>query len=98
MGQAPIARLVPKLGSDAEVALYRALETHRLRSGARPEPSKAAASDIVGTALSADVFVAGKQVVRDGRVCSAGPRSADNGVLWPSLASDFTQVMTQLWT
>lgn len=59
MGQAPIARLVPKLGSDAEVALYRALESHRLRSGARPEPSKAAASEIVGTALSADVFVAG---------------------------------------
>jgi hypothetical protein len=59
MGQAPIARLVPKLGSDAEVALYRALESHRLRSGARPEPSKAAASEIVGTALSPDVFVAG---------------------------------------
>jgi hypothetical protein len=59
MGQAPIARLVPKLGSDAEVALYRVLECHRLRSGARPEPSKAAASEIVGTALSPDVFVAG---------------------------------------
>lgn len=59
MGQAPIARLVPKLGSDAEVALYRALEHHRMRSGARPEPSKAAASDIVGVALSPDVFVAG---------------------------------------
>jgi hypothetical protein len=59
MGQAPIARLVPKLGSDAEVVLYRALETHRLRSGARPEPSKAAASEIVGTALNTDVFVAG---------------------------------------
>jgi hypothetical protein len=59
MGQAPIARLVPKLGSVAEVALYRTLEPHRFRSGARPEPSKAAATDIVGTALSADVFVAG---------------------------------------
>lgn len=59
MGQAPISRLVPKLGSDAEVALYRALENHRLRSGARPEPSKAAASEIVGTALSPEVFVAG---------------------------------------
>ncbi len=59
MGQVPIARLVPKLGSEAEVALYRALESHRLRSGARPEPSKATASEIVGTALSPDVFVAG---------------------------------------
>lgn len=59
MGQAPIARLVPKLGSNAEAALYHALEPYRLRSGARPEPSKAAASEIVGTAISSDVFVAG---------------------------------------
>lgn len=58
MGQAPIARLVPKLGSEAEVSLYRALEPYRLRSGARPEPDKAAASEIVGNAISADVFVA----------------------------------------
>ncbi|WP_204327612.1 hypothetical protein, partial [Stenotrophomonas maltophilia] len=35
------------------------LEPYRLRSGARPEPSKAAASEIVGTAISSDVFVAG---------------------------------------
>lgn len=59
MGQAPFARLIPKLGSEAEVALYRALDPYRLQSGARPEPTKAAASDIVGTALSPSVFVAG---------------------------------------
>lgn len=59
IGQASIARLVPKLGSGAEFALYRALEPYRLRSGARPEPTKATASEIVGTTLSADVFVAG---------------------------------------
>lgn len=58
IGQASIARLVPKLGSSAEFALYRALEPYRLRSGARPEPTKAVASEIVGKALSADVFVA----------------------------------------
>jgi hypothetical protein len=59
MGQASTARLIPKLGSREEVDLYRSLEPYRLRSGARPEPSKAAASEIVGNAMSADVFVAG---------------------------------------
>jgi hypothetical protein len=59
MGQTNIGRLVPKLGSEAEVRLYAALEDFRLRSGMRPEPVKAAAQDIVGTKLTADVFVAG---------------------------------------
>lgn len=59
MGQAGIGRLVPKLGSEVEVQLYEALEKFRLRSGMRPEPTKAAAQDIVGTKLTADVFVAG---------------------------------------
>lgn len=54
-----VGRLVPKLGSDDEVALYRTLERHRLRSGSRPDPVKASATEIVGNALSADVFVAG---------------------------------------
>ena len=39
--------------------LYAALERFRLRSGMRPEPVKAAAQNIVGTRLTADVFVAG---------------------------------------
>lgn len=59
MGQANIGQLVPKLGSQAEVQLYAALDRFRLRSGLRPEPAKAAAQDIVGTRLTADVFVAG---------------------------------------
>jgi hypothetical protein len=59
VGQVNIGRLIPKLGSPPEVALYGLLEAFRLRSGVRPEPTKAAADEIVGTALSADVFVAG---------------------------------------
>lgn len=59
MGQANVGRLVPKLGSQAEVAVYNALEAFRLRSGMRPELAKATARDIVGTVLNADVFVAG---------------------------------------
>lgn len=59
MGQANIGRLVPKLGSEQEAALYQAFDAFRLRSGMRPEPSSAAAQDIVGTKLTADVFVAG---------------------------------------
>ncbi|MBY5834749.1 N-6 DNA methylase [Rhizobium leguminosarum] len=54
-----IGRLVPKLGSDGEVALYQILQSHRLRVGVRPEPTKASASEIVGSALAPDVFVAG---------------------------------------
>lgn len=59
MGQANIGRVVPKLGSQAEVQLYAALDRFRLRSGMRPEPVKAAAQDIVGTQLTPDVFVSG---------------------------------------
>ena len=59
MGQVNISRLVPKLGSGAEAELYKALDAFRLRSGMRPEPTKAAAQDIVGTKLTSDVFVAG---------------------------------------
>lgn len=59
IGRANIGRLIPKLGSTFEVDLYTALEPFRLRAGMRPEPTKAAAEEIVGSALSADVFVAG---------------------------------------
>lgn len=59
IGQANIGPLIPKLGAQAEVALYQALDRFRLRSGMRPEPVKASAQDIVGTQLTADVFVAG---------------------------------------
>lgn len=59
IGRANISRLVPKLGDEQQVILYEALEPFRMRYGARPEPTKAAAEDIVGTALSTDVFVAG---------------------------------------
>jgi hypothetical protein len=51
--------LVPKLGSPAEGQLYAALESHRIRTGLRPEPVKAVASEIIGAELSRDVFVAG---------------------------------------
>lgn len=54
-----IGRLVPKLGSEDEVALYRTLQALRLPVGARPEPTKASAAEIVGSALAPDVFVAG---------------------------------------
>lgn len=54
-----IGRLVPKLGSEEEVALYRSLQPYRLRTGARPEPVKAIATEIVGGVLAPDVFVAG---------------------------------------
>lgn len=59
IGRANIGRIVPKLGSVLEVELYRALDPFRLRAGLRPDPTKAAAEEIVGTALSTDVFVAG---------------------------------------
>lgn len=59
IGPANIGRIVPKLGSILEVELYRALDPFRLRAGLRPDPTKAAAEEIVGTALSSDVFVAG---------------------------------------
>jgi hypothetical protein len=59
LGQVGIGRLVPKLSSSSQVDIYKSLEIFRLRSGVRPEPSKAAADDIVGNKLSADVFVAG---------------------------------------
>jgi hypothetical protein len=59
IGRANIGRLIPKLGSTFEVDLYAALESFRLRAGMRPEPTKAAAEEIVGSALSTDVFVAG---------------------------------------
>lgn len=59
MGQANIGHLVPKLGAQAEGALYQTLHRFRLRAGMRPELVKAAAQDIVGTKLTADVFVAG---------------------------------------
>ncbi|MFN3817360.1 N-6 DNA methylase [Blastomonas sp.] len=59
MGQANIGQFVPKLGSQEEVELYAALEQFSMRSGMRPEPVKATAQDIVGTALNGDVFVAG---------------------------------------
>lgn len=59
IGQANIGQYVPKLGSQAEVEIYAALADFRLRSGMRPDAVKAAAQDIVGTQLTADVFVAG---------------------------------------
>lgn len=59
MGQAKIGRLIPKLGSSAEVELYSALDGIRLQTTARPHPIKANADEIVGSQLSADVFVAG---------------------------------------
>lgn len=55
----PIGRLVPKLGGAGEVALYRALQSHMLPAGVRPQPTKASAAEIVGNALTPDVFVAG---------------------------------------
>lgn len=58
IGQSRIARLVPKLGSPEETGLYATLDAFRLRSGLRPTPVKAAADDIVGARLTADVFVA----------------------------------------
>lgn len=54
-----IGRLVPKLGNEDEVALYRALQAFRLPAAARPEPTRANATEIVGSALAPDVFVAG---------------------------------------
>ena len=59
IGQANIGRMVPKLGSEQEVALYQAFDAFGLRSGMRPELSSVAAQDIVGTKLTADVFVSG---------------------------------------
>lgn len=59
MGQANIGRIVPKLGSEQEATLYQAFDAFRLCSGMRPKPSSATAQDIVGTKLTADVFVAG---------------------------------------
>lgn len=52
-----IGRIVPKLGGQSEVDLYRALQSFQLRSQARPEPTKAKATEIVGSALAPDVFV-----------------------------------------
>lgn len=59
IGKSSIGRLVPKLGSNAEAALYRLLDQHRLRIASRPEPSRAEACQIVGASLSSDVFVGG---------------------------------------
>lgn len=59
LGQADIGRLVPKLASADEVTLYSIVSRHRLREGARPEPVRASADEIVGQSLSTDVFVAG---------------------------------------
>ena len=50
------------------------------------------------TAHFSEVIVAGRQVVREGRVCGAGPHATTNGALWPKLTSDFADVMKQLWT
>lgn len=59
LGQVPVARLVPKLGSVDEATLYRTLQKYRFRSPHRPDISKAAPSEIVGNVLSTDVFVGG---------------------------------------
>lgn len=57
LGTPRITRLVPKLTSDDAVQLYRDLSEYRLRRPDRPQIEKAAPSEIVGTALSNDVFV-----------------------------------------
>jgi len=59
IGAAPIGRLIPKLGGSAEVDLYAKLVEYRLRRADRPRIEKAAPDEIVGTALSNDVFVGG---------------------------------------
>lgn len=57
LGAARISRLVPKLTSNDAVQLYLALTEYRLRRHDRPRIEKAAPDEIVGTALSNDVFV-----------------------------------------
>lgn len=59
LGRAKITRLVPKLSTDEEVRLYRRLSEYQLRRPDRPTIEKAAPDEIVGTALSKDVFVGG---------------------------------------
>lgn len=59
IGAAPIGRLIPKLGSAKEADLYAKLVEYRLHSADRPRIEKAAPDEIVGTALSNDVFVGG---------------------------------------
>jgi hypothetical protein len=59
LGRAKIARLVPKLASNEEVRLYARLSEYRLRRPDRPTIERAAPDEIVGTALSNDVFVGG---------------------------------------
>ena len=59
IGSASIGRLIPKLGSTAEAKLYAQLVEYRLHRIDRPEIEKAAPDEIVGTALSNDVFVGG---------------------------------------
>ncbi|KQM87423.1 hypothetical protein ASE67_06855 [Sphingomonas sp. Leaf23] len=54
-----IGRLVPKLGSSAEATLYRLLDAHRLRAGARAEADRTTPSEIAGDTSPSSVFVAG---------------------------------------
>jgi hypothetical protein len=50
---------IPKLSAAAEVDLYRALTAHRWSKANRPTAERAAPNEIVGTALSTNVFVGG---------------------------------------
>lgn len=55
-----IRRLIPKLGSEGEAALYEALTSHyRLRSALRPKITRCKLSEIATLATECDVFVGG---------------------------------------
>jgi hypothetical protein len=57
LGCSSISRLIPKLGSNAEVQLYNAISEYRLKQPSRPRLSSIAPSDIHHSALPAETFV-----------------------------------------
>lgn len=54
-----IRRLVPKLGTEDEAALYTRLTEYRLKSVMRPQIGSIASREVVNTATDCDVFVGG---------------------------------------
>lgn len=57
LGSTAIRRLVPKLGTEVEVSLYRQITSYNLRSSTRPELTSIATADIADGATERDVFV-----------------------------------------